>query len=145
MLKRTIKYTNYDDEETEDIFYFNLSKPELVEMEVEHEQGLGKFLQGIIDTKDHKALIEKFKEIVLKAYGEKSPDGKRFIKSDQLREEFSQTAAYSTLFMELAIDDGAAATFIMGILPKDMTQNLDPKTLELVPQPAPTPPTPPNS
>lgn len=130
MLKREIKYEDYHGDETSDIFYFNLSKPELIELEVEHEGGFAVVVQNIIDTKDHKELIKKFKQIVLAAYGKKSDDGKRFIKSDELREEFSQTAAYATLFMELATDDKAAAEFILGVLPKDMTK--DTNVTELV-------------
>ncbi len=121
MLKREITYEDFNGDSVTDIFYFNISKPELFELEVEHEKGMGAWLQRIIDTKDHKALLKEFKELVLLAYGEKSEDGKRFVKNDQLREEFSMTAAYQSLFMELATNDGAAATFLIGALPKDMT------------------------
>lgn len=125
MLKREIKYEDFDGNEVIDTFYFNISKPELVELEVTYSQGFGAMLQQIIETKDNKALIAKFKEIVLMAYGEKSEDGKRFIKSDELKLRFSQTAAYISLFMELAMNDGAAATFIKGILPRDMAGEID--------------------
>jgi hypothetical protein len=133
MLKREIKYEDFDGNEIEEIFYFNISKPELIEMEIEHEGGLGKFLQNIIETKDHRELIKKFKDIVLLAYGQKSEDGKRFIKSDKLREEFSQSAAYSTLFMELATDDGKAAIFLKGVLPKDLAGAFDEAQLAVPP------------
>ncbi len=110
-------------------------------MEVEYEGGLGKMLQSIIETNNHKELIKKFKEIVLLAYGQKSEDGKRFIKSDQLREEFSQTAAYSALFIELATNDNAAADFLKGALPKDMGIEIDKAVSQkTVPSP-PSPPT----
>lgn len=120
MLKRSIIYENFDGETETEVFYFNLSKPELIEMEVEHAQGMAKMLQKIIDTKDNRELIKTFKELILLAYGVKSDDGKRFIKSDQLREEFSQTEAYNVLFIELASSDDAAVIFLDGILPRDM-------------------------
>lgn len=147
MLKREIKYEDFNGETVVDTFYFNISKPELIEMEVEYEQGLGKFLQSIIDTSDHKELIKKFKEIVLLAYGEKSDDGKYFIKSDEMKNKFSQSAAYTTLFMELAQNDNAAVIFLRGVLPQDMIGQIDqdkPTSLP-APPPAPSPPVPPNS
>ena len=74
-------------------------------------------IQKIVDTKDIPAIVAIFKDLVLKAYGEKSPDGKRFVKNDELREAFSQTEAYSELFMELATDADAASAFMNGIVP----------------------------
>jgi len=120
MLKREIKYENFDGEETSDVFYFNLSKPELIELEVSEGAGFVKLLERIIETKDNRALIEQFKKIILMSYGVKSEDGRRFIKSDELSHEFSQTAAYEELFMELASDDNAAVIFLQGLLPRDM-------------------------
>lgn len=120
MLKRPITYEDFEGNQQTDIFYFNMSKPELVELELEYEGGFGGFMQRIIDAKDNKALIGEFKRIILMAYGQKSEDGKRFIKSEALSHEFTQTAAYDALFMELATDDGKAAIFIEGIIPQDM-------------------------
>lgn len=128
MLKREIAYEDFNGNQTSDIIYFNISKPELIELESNYDGGFSGLIEAIVESKDNKALIQKFKEIVLMAYGQKSEDGKRFIKSDQLREEFSQTAAYSALFMELATDDGAAALFVKGVLPKDMRGELDKAT-----------------
>lgn len=125
MLKREITYEDFNGNQVTDVFYFNISKPELIDMEVSQKQGFSAWINKIIDDKDHKTLMQTFKEIVLLAYGEKSDDGKRFIKSDQLRLEFSQTAAYNVLFMELATNDGAAATFLKGVLPKDMVGEID--------------------
>lgn len=126
MLKRSITFEDFNGDQATDVFYFNISKPELVEMEVEYDnKGFATFIQRIIDTKDNKILIKLFKEIVLKAYGVKSEDGKRFIKSEELRLEFSQTAAYNALFMELATNDGAAVDFLKGALPRDMSPEID--------------------
>lgn len=125
MLTREISYEDFNGEKVVEKFYFNISKPELVEMEVEYKEGLGQKIQNIVDTKDYKQLIRMFKEIILLSYGQKSDDGRRFIKNDTLREEFVQTAAYHVLFMELAADASAAAEFLKGVLPKDMTGEMD--------------------
>lgn len=119
MLKKTIAYTDYDNNDRKEDFYFNLNKAEVVELQLGTIGGLTKTLEKIVQEKDSSRLIEYFKSIIMKAYGEKSPDGRRFIKSKELCEAFSQTEAYSNLFMELAGDAKAAAEFIDGILPKE--------------------------
>ena len=118
MLKKTIKYTDYNGVEREEDFFFNLNKTELMEMEIGTEGGLAEKIQTIVKTKDNAAIFKTFKELILKAYGVKSDDGKRFMKSDALRAEFEQTEAYSELFMELATNADAASAFINGIVPK---------------------------
>lgn len=125
MLPLDLTYTDFNDQEVTEKFYFNISKPELVEMEVEYKEGLGQKIQNIVDAKDYKQLIRMFKEIILAAYGQKSEDGRRFIKNDILREEFVQSAAYHVLFMQLAGDADKAAEFLKGVLPKDMTGEMD--------------------
>lgn len=125
MLKREIKYEDFDGNEVVGTFYFNLSKTEIIELEVKYEQGLAGFLQRIIDTKDKQKLWAQFKELVLLSYGEKSEDGKRFVKNDELREGFSQTGAYDALFVEFMTDENAAPDFFKGILPKDIQKELE--------------------
>ncbi len=122
MLKKTIAYTDYNGVERSEDFYFNLNKAELTEMQVGVEGGYGEMLQRIVDSNDNKQIVETFKSIILKAYGVKSQDGKRFIKSKELSEEFSQTEAFVELFMELATDEKAAADFVNGIIPKNVTK-----------------------
>lgn len=117
MIKKTIKYVDYDGNERIEDFYFNLSKAELAEMDLKENGGLSEMLMRIVNAKDNAAIIKVFKEILLKSYGEKSSDGRRFIKSKELSEAFSQTEAYVELFMELATDDVKASKFIEGILP----------------------------
>jgi hypothetical protein len=124
MLKRNVTYEDFNGNTVTDTFYFNLSKAELVELEYNYTGGFAATIESIVQAEDNKTLINIFKDLILKAYGQKSEDGKRFIKSDQLREEFSQTAAYSELFMELAVDDKAASDFISGIVPKDMSASI---------------------
>ena len=141
MLKRTIKYEDFEGNPIEEEFYFNLSKSELIELEVQYEKGLADTLQDIVKANDTKSLVAEFKKLVLLAYGQKSLDGKRFIKSDELREEFAQSLAYDSLFMELATDDKAAASFIQSIVPRDLGEAIEKARIEgtpgLPPPPAP--------
>lgn len=122
MLKREITYTNFDDEEVTEPYYFNLTKAELVEMEVDIKGGLGKFLQRIVDEQDNREIFRMVKEIILGSYGEKSPDGKQFVKTLELSEGFSHTAAFDALIVEFMTDSEAAATFIEAVMPKDMEE-----------------------
>lgn len=122
MLKKTIKYTDFNGEEREEDFYFNFTKAELAEMELSTTGGIKAKVDKIVKEKDQKTLIQMFKDIVLKAYGEKSSDGRRFIKNDEIRNGFEQTEAYSILFMELATDSEAAANFFNGIIPQDISE-----------------------
>lgn len=124
MLKKNIKYTDYNGVNREEEFLFNLTKAELMEMEMGTTGGLAEQIQRIVDAEDAPAIMKIFKDIILKAYGEKSADGKRFVKVNEagvpLSIGFSQTEAYSVLFMELATDADAAANFIKGIIPGDI-------------------------
>lgn len=122
MYSKKIKYEDYDGNEREVEAYFNLNKAELLELQLSWDGGLEKVLEKIIAEKDQKRMIEMFKMIILKAYGEKSLDGNRFIKTPEVVEAFTQTEAYSELFMELATDDKAAAEFINGIMPKKLLE-----------------------
>lgn len=119
MLKRTMTYTDYDGNQRTEDFYFNLTKAEILEMDISATGGLDKWISRIVAEQDGAKIIEIFKKIILKAYGEKSLDGKRFVKSPEISEAFSQTEAYSDLFVELATDAEKAAEFINGIVPGD--------------------------
>ena len=124
MLKKTVTYTDYNGSERTEDFYFNLTKAEIMEMELTTVGGLSAMIEKIVAAKDGPTIIKTFKDLVLKAYGEKSADGRRFIKSPEIAEAFSQTEAYSQIFMELATDDEAAAKFVNGIIPQsDRTAN----------------------
>lgn len=122
MLKKVIKYEDYNGVQREETFYFNLNKAELAEMELTIEGGLAAKIEAIINTKNIPELTNLFKDIIMKAYGKKSEDGKRFIKSKELSEEFVQTEAYVELFMSLLSNEEAAAQFINNILPKDLVK-----------------------
>lgn len=123
MLKKTITYTDYNDVERTEDFYFNLSKAELMEMELGTSGGLAEMIQKIVAAQDAPAIIKVFKDLILKAYGEKTLDGKRFEKKNgDLAAAFAETEAFSQLYMELATDADAAAAFINGIMPNDVKQ-----------------------
>ena len=117
MLKKTITYVDYNGTERKEDFYFNLSKAEIREMEMGTTGGMVEMINRIVAAQDAPAIIDVFKKMILRAYGEKSADGKRFIKSKEISEAFSQTEAYSQLFMELATDADAASKFVNGIVP----------------------------
>lgn len=120
MLKEKITYTDYNGNERTEEFMFNLTKAEIMEMELSTAGGLAETITKIVNTQDVPAIIKIFKDLILKAYGEKSADGKRFIKSEELSVAFSQTEAYSELFMKLAQDADYAAKFVNGIVPDEM-------------------------
>ena len=117
MIKKTITYTDYNDNERTEDFYFNLNEAEVMELELSTSGGLANMITNIVNAQDAPAIIKIFKELVLKSYGRKSPDGRRFEKSETISNEFSQTEAYSKLFMELATDAYKAAEFVNGIVP----------------------------
>ena len=117
MVVEKIKYTDFNGLEREEEFMFNLTEAEITEMELTTDGGLSDSIKKIIAAQDTPQIIKVFKMLLLKSYGEKSADGRRFVKSDKLSEEFAQTNAYSQLFMKLATDDKAAVAFINGIMP----------------------------
>lgn len=122
MLKKTITYNDYNGSSRTEDFYFNLSQAEVMEMEMSTAGGLAEMIKRVVASQDAPSIIKIFKDLILKAYGEKSADGKRFIKSEELSIAFSQTEAYSILFTELATDDKAAANFVNGIVPAEMSK-----------------------
>jgi len=117
MLKKTITYTDFDGNKVTEDYFFNLSKTELIEMQMEIPGGMQAMLEDLIKSEDNSRIIATFKDLILRAYGVKSADGKRFIKSKELSEEFTQTEAYSELFVELLSDPDKATAFLTGILP----------------------------
>lgn len=120
MLKKTVTYMDYNGVERTEDFYFNLTKAELMEMELSTSGGMKDRLLKIVDSKDVPALISVFKDILQKSYGEKTPDGRRFIKSQEVLEAFTQTEAYSQIYIELATDADAAVKFVNGIIPASL-------------------------
>ena len=137
MLKETITYFDFDGNERTENFYFNLTKAECMEMELGTTGGLENMITRIIEAKDRAQIVETFKNIILKAYGEKSADGKHFFKSPEISAKFAATEAYSDLFMKLASNADEATRFVNGIIPQvpedmkkaaDLKKNMIPGT-----------------
>ena len=129
MYVKTIKYTDFLGKEREEDYHFHFSKAEITEMQLSTEGGLSEMIQRIVKAQNHPEIVKVFKELILKAYGEISPDGKRFIKSDELSTAFSQTEAYSLMFTEFTTDDKAAIEFFEKVIPA----NIDSKPAAVAP------------
>lgn len=125
MVKKTVTYTDYNGVERTEDFYFNLTEAEASEMELSVDGGLSNMIEGVIKAKSVPAIVKIFKELLLKSYGEKSADGRRFIKSQELSTAFSQTEAYSILFMELGSNADKASEFVNAIIPSSIRGNKD--------------------
>jgi hypothetical protein len=124
VLKKTITYKDLDGNDVTEDFYFNLSTAEIAEMELSKAGGLAAYLKNIIDGAQQDEIIRTFKMIISATVGRRSEDGKRFIKSQEISDEFMQTEAYSVLFMELLTNAEAAAQFITAVVPKDISDKL---------------------
>lgn len=124
MYKITETYTDYDDNQRTEDFYFNYSQAELADMQFSVAGGLAGMIDKIIKTNDTPELVKLFRELIQKAYGEKSNDGRRFMKSPELTKEFTETEAYSQIYIRLATDSKAAQDFINNVIPKDMKDKM---------------------
>ena len=125
MLKKTITYTDYDGVERTEDFWFNLSKTELTKLDAELPGGVLGVLRKIIDKKDRKALVDFIETLILRSYGEKTLDGKRFVKTPDMAEEFMQTPAYDELFMSVLSDTDSQTSFINGVIPQSMAKEIE--------------------
>lgn len=124
MIKKTVKYTDFNDEERSEDLYFNLTKTELHNLNFAHYGTYAEQLQGIVDSKDIRLIMELFTEIVTRAYGIKSEDGRNFRKSSEIVNDFVTSAAYDALMTEILNDEEAAANLFIGALPKDMQEQI---------------------
>lgn len=131
MLKKTITYENYNGDTVTDDFYFNLTKVECMELEYSFgaNNTLSNAITTLVESEDIGALIAAIKKILLMSYGIKTPDGKRFIKNDSIREEFEQSPAFENIYWDLVTNPDEAASFISGIVPQNVRDSLgeDPK------------------
>lgn len=126
MLKKVIKYTDYNGTEREEEFWFNLSKADLARMEFSREGGMEAVVKRLTNKLTGPEIYKIFEEMVLGAYGEKSDDGRRFIKSPELSKEFSETPAYDELLSEILASEENAAAFVNGIIPQDAVEKPGP-------------------
>lgn len=122
MYKKTIKYVDYDGNERTEDFYFNLTETEITELEFSEPGGMTALIEKVVNTNEYTKMIPLWKKIILMSYGEKSPDGRRFIKSDELSTAFSQTEAFNVMFMEFAQNAEAATDFVNAVLPKSISE-----------------------
>lgn len=134
MIKWPITYTDYNGETRTEEFYFNLSKPEIMELQLNANGAYGAYLKRIIQERDGKEMAKVYRELITKAYGEKTDDGRRFVKSKELTDAFMQTEAYSELYMELFTDMKACEKFFNGVFPKDWEKYASKMSAENVPQ-----------
>ena len=148
MLKRDITYTNFDDVEVTETFYFNISKQELLKLESEYPEGIAKAFEKIGKGGDNAKIYETFRNFVLRSYGERSEDGKTFKKTPEITEEFSHTAAFDQLLWEIGTDANKAVTFLQGVLPKEFAGKIMQQDKPIGPPPqrkAVAPPLPPTA
>jgi hypothetical protein len=122
MFKITKTYTDFNGNERKEDFYFHLTEAEVMKMQMSTKGGLAEMIQSVVAAQDAPAIIKVFEELVAKAYGIKSADGREFIKNDEIRRSFEQTQAYSDIFMELATDADMAAKFVNGIVPAKLAE-----------------------
>ena len=125
MIKKTVTYTDFDGNERTEDFYFHLTEQELTEWEFSVDGGLSGVLTRIVNSKENKKLIEIFKSLLVKSYGEKTPDGRGFIKNEEVLNNFIYTQAFSDLYMELATDDKKAAEFVNGVMPAGLMERVN--------------------
>lgn len=124
MLKKTITYTDFNGNSRTDDLYFNLSAPELMQLELMYPKGIQNELERIQAENDRSALFTMFERIILSSYGVKSDDGTSFVKTPEVVSAFKASAAYPALFAELAFEDGALDAFVNGIMPKELLEKL---------------------
>lgn len=122
MIKKTVTYKDFDGNERTEDFYFHLTEQELTEWELSVDGGLSGVLTRIINSKDNKKIIEIFKDLLIRSYGVKTPDGRGFIKNEEVLNDFKYTQAFSDIYMELATDDKAASEFVNGIIPESLVK-----------------------
>lgn len=124
MLKQEITYEDFNGDTRTETFYFNYTRPELLEWELSEKGGMRKMMQEIVKAEAQKEIVDVFKTFLLNAYGEKSDDGRKHKKTQELKDDFASTAAYAAFYMQLAEDADLAARFINGVVPKGMAQEL---------------------
>lgn len=115
MIKKTVKYVDFNGNENNETFYFNLTKAELTMLELSYKGGLSSYIEEAVKSGDNAKLIEVFNKLILESYGVKSEDGKRFVKNSEIKEEFKNSAAFSEIFMSIATNAEEAEVFVKGI------------------------------
>lgn len=113
------EYVDYNGNKRNETFYFNFTKAEIQDLEFRTPGGIKNYVTSIVDTLNGQKIADLFKYLIQESYGIRDPEGRRFIKNKEVLEAFTQTEAYSDLYMMLATDDKKAAEFFNGIFPKE--------------------------
>lgn len=124
MRKETITYTDYNNVTRTEDFFFNLNEAELTALQYGVDGGMKEMLERIVKSNDNKQIMACFHDLIAKSYGEKSPDGRRFVKSTELSEAFMQTEAYNELMLRFMTDASYSAEFINDVL-ADVTKRTE--------------------
>lgn len=122
MYKKTVTFEDYDGNTVTEDFYFNLTKAELLELQVSEEEGFAEAMEQIVRAGNGKEIIAGFKKILLMSIGKRR--GVSFVKNDQIREEFEGSPAFSEIFMELATNASAGAEFVNNVIPKNLADQV---------------------
>lgn len=123
MVKKTITYLDYNDKPITEDFYFNMSRVDMMDFNFDYDGGMKAYIEKIVAEEDNKKIYYFFKELLLKSYGKKSADGKRFVKNEEATQEFAESEALSELIFKLMNDENEAAAFVNGIIPKEFTES----------------------
>ena len=124
MYRTDVTYENFDGEQVTETCYFNLTKAEMLQLQLQYPEGYQVYLQRLVDDNNRKAMIDEFKHILSMSYGERSADGRKFIKSEEISNAFMASEAYSELFIKLVSEEGYAEKFMSAVMPKDIVAQL---------------------
>lgn len=117
MFKTTINYVDFDGVSREEDLYFNLTKMEMMDLELSVEGGFSNKLQELLNNNNSFEMFEIIKTFINKSYGVKSDDGRKFIKNDEVLNDFLQSAVYDEFVTSLITNEDNMNSFIIGIMP----------------------------
>lgn len=117
MLKQKVQYEDFDGATQVEDLYFNLNRMELIALQSRYgKEDMAAYIDKLVEDKDIEKVYEILNDIVLSAYGIRSEDGKRFLKSETIREEFKQSLAYDALIEDFHDETRKVLeSFIVGI------------------------------
>lgn len=124
MIKKTVTYKNFNDVEVTEDCYFNYTESQLADLEMSVGGGLSATLRSLSAAQNETELYKFFRQLILGAYGIKSADGRKFMKSKEISEDFEQTAAYNAIFMELVTNTDKAIEFVNNLIPESLKEKM---------------------
>lgn len=124
MLKLPITYTDFNDVTKTEDFHFHMSVAELTNMGLATAgTTFGELVRRMTATGDTGAIMDAFKEVILRSVGQRSPEGDKFYKNERIQEDFVACGAYDALFLKLLTDTTEIIRFVNGVMPTDMQKN----------------------